>query len=149
MRNCKTVLNTVFAGVALAAMALPAHAAEHEVKMLNKGEKGIMVFEPDLVRAAPGDTIHFISVDAGHNAETIDGMIPEGAETFKGKPSKDVTVTLGEEGVYGIRCTPHYGMGMVALIVVGEPTNLAEAEKVKNPGKAKKKFADLFDRVKQ
>ena len=64
-------------------------------------------------------------------------MIPEGAETFKGKPSQDVTVTLDEEGVYGIRCTPHYGIGMVALIVVGEPTNLAEAERVKNPGKAK------------
>ena len=34
-----------------------AGAAEFEVKLLNKGEKGAMVFEPDYIKAAPGDTI--------------------------------------------------------------------------------------------
>src|SRR5690606_8358648 len=57
-----------------------AGAAEIEIRMLNKGEKGAMVFEPDYVKAAPGDTIRFVSTDKGHNAETIKGMIPEGAE---------------------------------------------------------------------
>ena len=39
---------------ALTAMLLAggAQAAEHEVKMLNKGDKGAMVFVPDLVKAA-------------------------------------------------------------------------------------------------
>ncbi|MGB6120129.1 MAG: pseudoazurin, partial [Mesorhizobium sp.] len=37
-----------------------AGAAEFEVMMLNKGEKGAMVFEPDFIKAAPGDTIRFV-----------------------------------------------------------------------------------------
>ncbi|WP_102958220.1 pseudoazurin [Mangrovicella endophytica] len=121
-----------------------ASAAEFEVKMLNKGEKGAMVFEPDLVKAAPGDTIKFVPVDAGHNAETIKGMIPDGAEAFKSKPSQEFSVTLDKEGLYGIKCTPHFGMGMVALIVIGQPTNLDAAAQVKNPPKVKARFEELF-----
>ncbi|HET7612761.1 MAG TPA: plastocyanin/azurin family copper-binding protein, partial [Gemmatimonadaceae bacterium] len=75
-------------------LAGAANAVEIEVKMLNKGEKGMMVFEPDFIKAAPGDTIRFVPVDKGHNAETIKGMIPEGAEPFKGKISQELTVTL-------------------------------------------------------
>jgi pseudoazurin len=112
--------------------------------MLNKGEKGMMVFQPDFVKAAPGDTIHFVPVDKGHNAETIKGMVPEGAEPFKGKISQELTVTLDKEGVYGVKCMPHYGMGMVALIEVGNPVNLDEAKAVKQTGKAKQAFAELF-----
>src|SRR5690606_30425885 len=83
-------------------------AAEHEVKMLNKGAAGAMVFEPAFVRAEPGDTIGFVPTDKGHNAETIKGMQPEGAETFKGKINEDVVYTVEHEGLYGIKCTPHY-----------------------------------------
>lgn len=131
---------------ALTAMLLAggAQAAEHEVQMLNKGEKGAMVFVPDLVKAAPGDTIRFVPTHKSHNAEAIKGMLPEGAEGFKSKINEDFTVTLTEEGVYGIKCTPHYGMGMVALIVVGDPVNLDAAMAVSHPGKAKRAFADLF-----
>ena len=131
---------------ALTAMLLAggAQAAEHEVQMLNKGEKGAMVFVPDLVKAAPGDSIRFVPTHKSHNAEAIKGMLPEGAEGFKSKINEDFTVTLTEEGVYGIKCTPHYGMGMVALIVVGDPVNLDAAMAVSHPGKAKRAFADLF-----
>lgn len=133
-------------GVALA-FAGTASAAEIEVKMLNKGEKGTMVFEPDFVKAAPGDTIRFVPVDKGHNAETIKGMVPEGAEPFKSKFNEEFAVTLDDEGVYGVKCAPHYGMGMVALIEVGNPVNLDEAKAVKQTGKAKAAFADLFGRT--
>lgn len=126
------------------AFAGAAGAAEIEVRMLNKGEKGVMVFEPDFVSAAPGDTIRFVPTDKGHNVETIKGMIPAGAEPFKSKFNEEFTVTLDKEGVYGVKCTPHYGMGMVALIEVGEPVNLEEARAVKQTGKAKAVFADLF-----
>jgi pseudoazurin len=124
-----------------------AGAAEIEVKMLNKGEKGMMVFEPDFVRAAPGDTIRFVPVDKGHNVESIQGMIPEGAQPFKGKFSEELTVKLDKEGVYGVKCLPHYGMGMVALIEVGKPVNLEAAEAVKQTGKAKAVFAQLFSQA--
>src|SRR5690606_4016966 len=88
------------------AFAGVAGAAEIEVKMLNKGENGMMVFEPNFIRAAPGDTIRFVPTDKGHNAETIKGMIPEGAEPFKGKLGHEVVVTLDKEGVYGVKCMP-------------------------------------------
>lgn len=121
-----------------------ATAEEHVVEMLNKGEKGAMVFQPNLVQAAPGDTVKFVPTDKSHNAETIKGMIPEGAESFKSKMNEEFTVTLDKDGVYGVKCAPHYGMGMVALIVVGQPVNADEAKAVKQTGKAKAAFAELF-----
>jgi pseudoazurin len=124
-----------------------AQAADHEVQMLNKGEMGAMVFQPDFIQAAVGDTVTFVPTDKGHDAESIKGMIPEGAKPFKGKMNEKITVTLDAEGVYGIKCTPHYGMGMVALITVGKPTNLEAAQAVKHSGKAKKVFADLFGQI--
>ena len=135
------VLAAAFAALV---MAGGAQAADHEVQMLNKGDKGAMVFQPDFIQAAPGDTVTFLPTDKSHDAESIKGMLPEGVEPFKGKISQPVTVTVNSEGVYGVKCTPHYGMGMVALIVVGQPVNLEEAKTVKHPGKAKKVFADLF-----
>lgn len=125
-------------------MGTAAHAAEFEVKMLNKGAKGVMVFEPDLLKVAPGDTVHFVATDPGHNAETVKGMVPDGAEAFEGKLGKDVTVTFTTPGVYGIKCKPHYALGMVAAVVVGDPVNLDAVKAAKNPGKAGKSFAELL-----
>jgi len=135
------------AALGVLAMTGGAFAADHEVQMLNKGDKGVMVFQPDFVVAAPGDTVTFVPTDKSHNAETIKGMIPEGADSFKGAMNTPVTVQLDAEGVYGVKCTPHYGMGMVALIVVGSPVNLEEAKAVKAPGKAKAHLAGLLEEV--
>lgn len=134
----------VAAAFAAALMACAAQAADHQVQMLNKGEKGSMVFQPDFVVAAPGDTITFVPTDKSHNAESIKGMIPAEATPFKGKMNEQITVTLDKEGVYGVKCMPHYGMGMVALIVVGKPANLEQAKGVKQTGKAKKVFDELL-----
>nr|WP_306269583.1 pseudoazurin [Pararhizobium sp. IMCC3301] len=113
--------------------------------MLNKGEKGGMVFQPDFIRAMPGDTIKFLSSDKGHNAEAIEGMLPEGVEPFKSKISKDFELTVDEEGLYGVKCTPHYGLGMVAVIAVGASENEDTARAVKHRGKAKKRFDSIFE----
>jgi pseudoazurin len=138
--------------ISLAALAVLmsaswAVAAEVEVKMLNKGAEGLMVFEPALVRIEPGDTVKFIATDKSHNAETIKGMLPAGAAPFAGKMNEDVSVTFDKAGVYGVKCMPHYGMGMVALVVVGKPDNLDEAKATPHAGKAKQVFAALFDRL--
>ena len=69
----------------LMSVAGVAMAAEIEVKMLNKGAEGLMVFEPALVKIEPGDTVKFVATDKGHNAETIKGMLPAGAAPFVGK----------------------------------------------------------------
>jgi pseudoazurin len=136
-------------GAMLAAFGVAgaAQAAEVEVKMLNKGAEGVMVFEPALVKIAPGDTVKFVPADKGHNAESIDGMVPEGAKPFTGKMSEGLSVTFDTAGVYGYRCKPHYGMGMVGLVVVGDATNLDQAKAVNNPGKAKQAFAKLFEKL--
>ncbi len=137
----------IASGAVLLLMAGVASAETIEVQMLNKGDAGAMVFEPAFVAANPGDTITFLSIDKGHNAETIKGMIPDGAEKFKSKLGDDFSVTLTEEGLYGIKCTPHYALGMVALIQVGDAINLDDAAEVKQKGKAKKRFPGLFEQV--
>ncbi len=124
-----------------------AAAAEVEVKMLNKGAEGLMVFEPALVKVEPGDTVKFVASDKSHNAESIKNMLPAGTAPFAGKMNEDVSVTFDKPGAYGVKCMPHYAMGMVALIVVGKPDNLDEAKAVPQSGKAKQVFATLFDRL--
>jgi pseudoazurin len=140
----KLIAILMLGGAVALAGAGAANAAEHEILMLNKGERGAMVYEPAFVQAAPGDTVRFVPTDKGHNAETIKGMIPDGAEPFKSKFNQEITVTLDREGVYGVKCAPHYAMGMVALIQVGKPVNVEAAKAVKQSGKAKTVFAELF-----
>ena len=122
-------------------------AAEVEVKMLNRGAAGMMVFEPAFVKVAPGDTVRFVAVDKGHNVESIDGMQPDGAQPFVGKFNADLSITFEKPGVYGYKCKPHYGMGMVGLVAVGDPVNADAAKAVRQSGKAKKVFAGLFEKL--
>src|SRR5690606_16385179 len=117
------------------------------VKMLNKGAEGVMVFEPSFVKASPGDTIKFVPTDKGHNVESVAAMLPEGAKPFSGKVNEQVTVQVEKPGVYGFICRPHYGMGMVGLIVVGDPVNEEQAKAATHPGRAKQNFANLFAKL--
>lgn len=129
----------VFAGSA-------AHAAEHAVKMMNKGEGGVMVFEPAAIAAEPGDTVRFIPLDKSHNVEGIKGMLPEGVKPFKSKVNEEYVLTVTEPGYYGIKCSPHYSMGMVALIRVGDGSaNLDAAKAIKLPAKAGERMKAAFD----
>lgn len=141
------MIKNLMAGAMLAMIAVSANAETFEVKMLNKGEEGAMVFEPAFVKAAVGDVIHFLPIDKGHNVEDIKGMLPEGVEGFKTKFNEEFELKVEQEGVYGVKCTPHYAMGMIALIQVGEAVNLDEAAAVKQKGKAKARMADLFEMI--
>ncbi|CAD7024549.1 pseudoazurin [Pseudorhizobium endolithicum] len=137
----KTAKTAFVLAAGLALYAVPALSAEIEVKMLNKGSDGqAMVFEPAAIKAAPGDTIKFVPSDKGHDAAAMKGMIPEGAEEFKGKMNQELSVTLDKEGAYVVKCTPHLGMGMVAVIVVGDaPANLDAVKTGKLPKKARER----------
>lgn len=134
---------------ALISLMVPvaANAAEVEIRMLNKGAAGAMVFEPALVRVAPGDTVRFVATDKGHNAESVTDMLPEGATAVVGRINEEIVITFTEPGVYGIKCKPHYSMGMVALIVVGEPANLDAAKAARHPGRARQVFATLLEQA--
>ena len=109
--------------------------SEHTVKMLNSGPGGTMVFDPPVIKVSVGDTIHFKSVDLSHNSASMAGMIPEGASSWAGMLSQDISVTLEKEGVYVYQCDPHVMMAMVGVIQAGGATNL---ESIKAAVAAKK-----------
>ncbi|WP_395774162.1 pseudoazurin [Agrobacterium pusense] len=140
-----------FASLVIAGLfAFPALSAEIEVKMLNKGSDGqAMVFEPATAKAAVGDVITFIPVDKGHDAAAVKDMIPEGVSEFKGKMNEAVKLTVEKEGAYVVKCTPHLGMGMVALVVVGDavPANLDAVKSGKLPKKARDRLNEEIARL--
>jgi pseudoazurin len=138
-------IGLLVAAAVAAVLASPAAAKDYQVKMLNQGARGAMVFEPALIKVAPGDTVTFLATDKGHNAEIISGMIPAGAAPFKGKMNQELKVKFTKPGVYGYKCLPHYGMGMVGAVIVGDPkANAAQAKAVSHPGKAKQAFASIL-----
>lgn len=138
--------NAILAGAAVFALATPALAADFTVNMVNKDSQGrTMQFEPAFLKVAPGDTVHFVAKDKGHDSESLKDGIPEGAEGWKGKISQDVSVTLNEPGLYAYRCTPHFALGMVGLIQVGDDTsNLDAIQGLKLPSKAKARMDELL-----
>ncbi|WP_238987425.1 pseudoazurin [Roseovarius dicentrarchi] len=138
------------ATLAAAAMLLSgaAWAETVEVKMLNRGEAGTMVFEPAFVQIAPGDTVKFVPTDKSHNAESMEEMMPEGAEPFKGKINEEIDVTFDVEGLYGVKCLPHFAMGMVMTIAVGENVEVpADYLEGRLPRNAKKRFEEQLENL--
>jgi pseudoazurin len=62
-------------------------------------------------------------------------------ETFKSKINEEFSLTVTEPGLYGVKCTPHFAMGMVGLIQVGDaPANLEAAKTVKLSKKARERM---------
>jgi pseudoazurin len=147
IRGCY-VLGLVVASVMGAAS--PAMAKDILVRMKNQGADGMMVFEPAYVVGAVGDTVHFLPTDPAHNAEPIVGMLPEGVTAPAGGINKEYVLRLSKPGVYGIKCKPHYTMGMVALVKAGpgSPSNLAVASAVKLPPLAARRMAPLLAKAK-
>lgn len=107
-----------------------AESTMHEVDMLNTDpddRQQRMLFKPGILRVQPGDTVKFLATDRGHNAQSINGMTPEGAEEFRGRVNEEVEVTFEVEGTYGYLCLPHQTMGMIGFILVGDFTSNLEA----------------------
>lgn len=147
----KNYINLLIAMVAvLGAMTFSGlvQAETIEIKMLNRGEIGPMAFEPAYVEVQPGDTVKFVVGQKGHNAASIEGFYPEGFAGFKGQINEEIEVTFDLPGFYGIKCSPHYAMGMVALIKVGEAELTEDIRNQKFPGRAGKRFKGLFEQVK-
>lgn len=130
------------AALALMLLAAPLQAETHEVQMYNRSDNGPMIYEPSFLRVAPGDTVRFVPTQPSHNAATIDGMIPAGAEPFKSKINEDFSVELVVPGIYGIKCSPHFAMGMVMLIQVGEAAPVTLPDDL--PAKARERFGTIL-----
>ncbi|MFC0219891.1 pseudoazurin [Pseudochelatococcus lubricantis] len=136
---------------ALTLLSMPAMAEDFRIEMLNKGKDGLMVFEPSFLKVAPGDKVTFVPTDKTHSAETVKGLIPDGAEPFKGKVNEEISSSFTVPGAYLIKCLPHMPMGMVALVVVGDgaPANLDALKEAKLPKKARERLDAAIAQVGQ
>ncbi|MEC3947916.1 pseudoazurin [Sphingobium sp. HWE2-09] len=139
-------LKFLMTGMISVAMIAPATGKTITVEMKNKGAAGFMIFEPAFVQATVGDVITFVPTDPGHNAETIPGILPDGVPPSAGAMNKIFTLRLTKDGLYGIECKPHFGMGMVALVKVGrgKSSNAAKAMTAKLPPLAKKRMTTML-----
>ncbi|MCD2514446.1 pseudoazurin [Comamonas endophytica] len=127
--------------------ATAAWSETFEVKMLNRGSQGAMVYEPEFIRLQPGDKLKFLASSNGHDAVSIDGMLPAGARPFKGRINEEIEVTFTEAGLYGIKCLPHYAMGMVMLVQVGDAPLSALQIPAEAPERAQKRFQHIAARA--
>lgn len=126
--------------------AAPALARNVEVQMLNRGAQGTMVFKPDFVQIEPGDTVTFRVGHKSHNAASIPTMVPAGFAGFTGKINEEITITFDQPGLYGIKCSPHYTMGMVMVIRVGDAARPAGFPDPGVPSASLKRFEAILAR---
>ena len=135
-----------FALAAAMFVSTPTFAADLTIEMLNKDADGNkMVYSEEIARIEVGDTITWVPTTKGHNVEMISS--PNGIK-FKSKNNKEAKITFEMPGLYLYWCTPHKGMGMIGLVVVGGDTSNADTvAKAKVRGKSKKKLKKLLDEL--
>ena len=133
----------LFTVIATLLISTSASAADMTIEMLNKDADGNkMVFSEEIARVDIGDIITWIPTTKGHNVEMISS--PNDMK-LKSKNGKEVKISFDKAGIYYYWCTPHKGMGMIGLVVVGNDTsNIDQIAKAKAMGKSKKKLKKLL-----
>ena len=124
-------------------LSTPSFAADVAIEMLNKDADGNkMVYSQELVKIEVGDTVSWLPSSKGHNVEMISSP---NKMKFKSKNGKEARITFETPGIYYYLCTPHKGMGMIGLVVVGNDlSNIDDVKKAKAYGKSKKKLKKLL-----
>ncbi len=149
LRN--SIIAVAIVAISSAAGMSAAWAKTHEVFMYNKNpdnKKERNTFYPKVLKIELGDTVKFVSKSKGHNSQSDKKGIPEGAENWKTKIGKDAEITFDVEGTYSYFCTPHRGMGMVGLILVGDyKVNYEAVKALKQKGNAKKVYKRIYEEV--
>tara|TARA_B100001057_G_C22644409_1_gene869523 strand:- start:390 stop:809 length:420 start_codon:yes stop_codon:yes gene_type:complete len=127
----------------MAFLSTPSFAADISIEMLNKDANGKrMVYSPEVARIDVGDTVTWLPASKGHNVEMISSP---NEMKFKSKNNKEAKITFDTPGIYYYWCTPHKGMGMVGLVVVGDDlSNIDDIASAKAIGKSKKKLKNLL-----
>ena len=131
----------------IAFLSTPSFAADIAIEMLNKDANGNkMVFSQEVVKIEVGDTVTWLPTTKGHNVEMISSP---NKMKFKSKNGKEAKITFDTPGIYYYWCTPHKGMGMIGLVVVGNDlSNMDEVASAKARGKSKKKSKKLLSSLK-
>ena len=135
-----------FALAAALFMFTPAFADDMTIEMLNKdGDGKKNVYSEEVARVDVGDTITWVPTSKGHNIEMV--ASPNNMK-LRSKNNKEVKITFEKPGIYYYWCTPHKGMGMIGLVVVGGDTsNKDQIAKAKAVGKSKKKLKKLLEEL--
>ncbi len=129
-------------------LAQAARGGEITVRMVTDGERGRFRFEPQLVWIQVGDRVRFVPDSHLHGTRTIPAMLPAGAAGWSSPVGEPHVVVFDQPGIYAYKCPSHYSLGMVGLIVVGDPAvNFDEARRMRHPPKAQAVFARLFAAV--
>ena len=121
----------------------PSFAADVAIEMLNKDSDGNkMVYSQEVVKIEVDDTVTWLPSSKGHNVEIISSP---NQMKFKSKNGREAKITFDTPGIYYYLCTPHKGMGMIGLVVVGNDlSNINDVKKAKAFGKSKEKLKKLL-----
>ena len=132
-----------YACIISAFLSTPCLAADVTIEMLNKDADGNrMVYSQEIAKIEVGDTVTWLPATKGHNVEMISS--PNNMK-FKSKNGKEAKITFDTPGIYYYWCTPHKGMGMIGLVVVGNDlSNADDIASAKAIGKSKKKLKALL-----
>lgn len=136
MKFGKTAIAAVFGASTLFSAAVMA-SENHTVRAT------LTTFEPTVLNIAVGDSITWTNM-AGHDSQSLEGYIPEGATPWHSSMGDNYTYTFEQEGVYFYICTPHWGTAMGGVVIVGEPTNY-EALVANNPRGATRRLMRQLD----
>ena len=112
---------STIAALTVLLVSFSAMAEEHVVAA------GATNFNPIHLFVKPGDTVKWINMTI-HDTQSMEGLIPEGAEHWKSNIGQELAITVDAEGVYIYKCNPHYANGMVGAIIVGEANNMDQIE---------------------
>ncbi|MCX4189783.1 plastocyanin/azurin family copper-binding protein [Methylophaga sp. OBS3] len=96
-----------------------------------------LVYNPLVIQIAPGDSVGWTNMST-HDTQSIEGLIPEGAEPWHSAMSENFQRTFTQEGIYIYKCTPHFGAGMGGAIIVGQPVNLEQVQAFDAKGATKR-----------
>ena len=132
-----------YAFIIAAFLSTPSLAAEVTIEMLNKDADGNrMVYSQEIAKIEVGDTVTWLPASKGHNVEMVSS--PNDMK-FKSKNGREAKITFDTPGIYYYWCTPHKGMGMIGLVVVGNDlSNVGDIAGAKAIGKSKKKLKTLL-----
>ena len=112
---------SAIAALTVLLVSFSAMAEEHVVAA------GATNFNPLHLFVKPGDTVKWINMTI-HDTQSMEGLIPEGAEHWKSNIGQELAIKVDAEGVYIYKCNPHYANGMVGAIIVGEANNMDQLD---------------------
>ena len=112
----KTFIQTLWVFIIAAAVVfMPRMAYAAEITM---GSGGNLVFDPNELTIAAGDTVTFINGDLPPHNMVIEGFPELSHPDLAFVGGESLTVTFDKPGDYEFQCEPHAGAGMKGVIHV-------------------------------